>query len=64
MATPFSERLESHLKPESVRKIRSEGLTYSNSLELPPGQYSVRFVVRDGVAGRIGSVAAPLKVEP
>ena len=29
---------------------------------LPPGEYQVRFVVRDNLSGRIGSVTAPLKV--
>ncbi len=62
-AEPFSESLESNLQSASVQRLRGEGLTYRNSLELPPGEYSVRFVVRDGLSGRMGSVAAPLRVE-
>lgn len=31
-------------------------------MELAPGQYTVRFVVRDNLTGRIGGVSAPLTV--
>jgi VWFA-related protein len=54
--------VEAHLKPETLAQIRSKGITYKGELELPPGQYSVRFVVRDNLSGRMGSVAAPLTV--
>jgi hypothetical protein len=39
-------------------------MTYHNGLQLPPGEYAVRFVVRDSLGNRIGSVAAPIKVAP
>jgi hypothetical protein len=29
-----------------------------------PGDYSVRFVVRDRISGRIGTLTAPLNVAP
>ncbi len=54
--------LDAHLKPESLQQIRSDGITYKGALDLPPGQYTVRFVVRDNLSGRMGSVAAPLTV--
>ncbi len=54
--------VEAHLKPESLQQIRSSGITYKGALDLPPGQYTVRFVVRDNLSGRMGSVAAPLTV--
>jgi len=57
-----SRTLEAHLKPQTVARIRSSGITYKGALELPPGEYSVRFVVRDNLSGHLGSVAAPLKV--
>ncbi len=37
-------------------------MTYRNGLQLPPGEYTVRFVVRDSLGNRVGSVAAPIKV--
>ena len=43
-------------------KIRADGILYQNGLELPAGDYQVRFVVRDNLSGRIGSVSAPLTV--
>jgi hypothetical protein len=54
--------VEAHFKPETLAHIRSGGLTYQGALELPAGEYSVRFVVRDNLSGRLGSVSAPLTV--
>lgn len=54
--------LDAHLKPESLQQIRSSGITYKGALDLSPGQYTVRFVVRDNLSGRMGSVSAPLTV--
>jgi len=42
--------------------LRTKGLTMKDTLELGPGQYTVRVVVRDNVTGRVGSVTAPLTV--
>jgi fibronectin type 3 domain-containing protein len=30
---------------------------------VPPGEYTVKFVLRDNISGRIGSVSAPVTVE-
>lgn len=46
----------------NLAKIKADGIFYQNALELPPGSYDVRFVVRDNLSGRIGSVTAPLTV--
>ncbi len=49
--------------PDSAMpKIKAEGMIYKNALQLLPGTYQVRFVVRDNLSGRIGSVTAPLTV--
>jgi VWFA-related protein len=45
-----------------LASVRANGLNFRNSLELAPGQYTVRFVVRDNVTGKVGSVTAPLTV--
>ena len=58
----FTQTFSSKLKPGGVQEIRESGITYTNSLDLPPGEYSVRVVVRDNLNGRMGSVLAPLKV--
>ncbi len=54
--------LDLHLKPESVAQITAGGLIYRNVMEIPAGEYVARFVVRDLLSGRIGSVSAPLKI--
>jgi VWFA-related protein len=61
-ADTISQTVQGAAKPESLPKLRTEGIAYNNALELPPGHYTVRFVVRDNPSGRIGSVSAPLTV--
>ena len=60
----LSQRIEVHLNPGGLEKIQHNGMTYHNGLQLPPGEYNVRFVVRDSLGNRMGSVAAPVKVAP
>jgi len=49
--------------PESqIASVRANGLNFRNALELGPGKYTVRFVVRDNITGKVGSVTAPLTV--
>jgi VWFA-related protein len=56
--------IDGHLNEAQKNQVRERGLTYANALDLPHGDYIVRFVVRDGLNGRTGSVAAPLKINP
>lgn len=60
----FSQRIDAHLKSDGLQQIQHNGMTYRNGLQLPPGDYSVRFVVRDSLGNRTGSVAAPLNLAP
>jgi len=62
IVTSHGRTVEAHLKPEALVQIRFDGITYKGALDLPPGQYTVRFVVRDNLSGRMGSVAASLTV--
>lgn len=48
--------------PNALPKIKADGIFYRNSLDLPPGEYQVQFVVRDNLSGRIGSLIVPLTV--
>jgi VWFA-related protein len=50
------------LKESQLAVLQKDGLDFHSSLDLAPGQYAVRFVIRDNVTGKIGSVTAPLKV--
>jgi hypothetical protein len=60
---PVGHTVEAHLTAEKLSAVRKTGVGYRGGLDLAPGEYTVRFVVRDDLSGRIGSVAAPLKVE-
>jgi VWFA-related protein len=56
-------KVDDHLTAEKLAAVRQIGVAYNGALDLAPGEYTVRFVVRDDLSGRVGSVAAPLKVE-
>jgi hypothetical protein len=60
----FSQHVETNFKPDSLESFNKDGLNYGNDVIVPPGEYSVRFVVRNNVDGRMGSVLAMLKVAP
>lgn len=58
----LAQRIDVHLDSKGEEQIEHNGMTYQNGLQLPPGDYNVRFVVRDALGNRMGSVAAPVKV--
>ena len=60
---PTGQSVDVHIPAEKLPGIRQRGLVYRDALDLAPGDYSVRFVVRDDLNGRTGSVVAPLKVD-
>jgi len=61
----YSRSIEGKLNEQQSQQLRDKGFTYAGGLQgLPPGDYTVRFVVRDGLNGHMGSVNAPLKVKP
>lgn len=60
---PKEQKFDTHLTAEKRASVRESGVGYRGFLDLAPGEYTVRLVVRDSLSGRIGSVAAPLKVE-
>src|SRR5581483_11065475 len=62
LADGVSQTIEADMQPDTVAKLHADGLAYNNTLELPPGEYMVRFVVRDNATGKIGRVTAPLTV--
>jgi len=60
---PTGQKVDAHLTSEKLAAVRQKGLAYGGGLDLAPGEYTVRFVVRDDLSGRVGSVAGPLKIE-
>jgi hypothetical protein len=57
------QQVDGHLKPETLAKIKTQGLVYRYQVAVPPGEYTVKFVLRDNISGRIGSVSAPVTVQ-
>jgi VWFA-related protein len=62
ISSPIQHTMKSALSPQALATMRITGLKYSSDLPLPAGNYDVRFVVRDNVSGRVGSISAPLTV--
>ena len=60
---PVGQKMDLHPAAEHLPAIRDNGIGYRGAIDLPPGEYSVRIVVRDDLSGRLGSVAAALKVQ-
>lgn len=58
----FSQALDGHIQTEGVTALHSRGLSFPGSIELPSGEYSVRFVVRDNLGAQVGSTTASLKI--
>lgn len=58
----FNKTQEGRLSPENARSLANTGMYYDIPLDLPPGQYRLRFVVRDNLRGVIGSVSGPFTV--
>ena len=50
------------LNDAQLAEVRTKGVGFNYALDLAPGQYSVRFVIRDNISGKVGSVTAPLTV--
>ena len=61
-ANTLGKTIQGNLSPDRVAQFQAQGLGFKNEMELAPGDYTVRFVVRDNVTGRVGSVSAPITV--
>jgi hypothetical protein len=58
----YSRTIAGKLNASQAQMLREHGFSYAGAVTVPPGDYTVRFVVRDGLTGHMGSVTAPLKV--
>jgi VWFA-related protein len=61
-AGTVSRTVKGMIVPDTLAKLKADGIIYNNFLSLSPGDYQVRFVVRDNLNGKIGSVIVPLTV--
>ena len=62
-AANFAKNFEGSLPDTQLPKFREKGFGYREALDLLPGKYTVRFVVRDNLSGRVGSVSVPITVD-
>ncbi len=63
LAAHADTQLKTWASRANYERIRTEGLPFRTSLQLPAGRYQVRLVVRDIRTGYLGSVNVPLVVE-
>lgn len=56
-------RLEAAPTREEYERLRQQGLPFRTSLDLPPGRYQLRLVVRDSRTGSPGSLEIPLVLD-
>jgi VWFA-related protein len=61
-AGTFGKVMQGSILAASLDSVKATGVGFHNSMDLAPGQYTVRFVVRDNLTGKLGSVSAPLTV--
>ena len=59
----FGQTVDTALSPQQLPMVQANGVTVSKAMDIAPGQYAVRLVVRDSATGKIGSVTAPLTVD-
>jgi hypothetical protein len=62
VAGEVTRTIENRLKPEDLQKFANAGLKFNSAFNIEPGRYSVKFLVRDNISGRVGTVTAPLQV--
>lgn len=58
----LAQNIRGRIADQQIAKVESEGLGFKKTIQLAPGQYQLRFVVRDDLTGRIGTVSTPLTV--
>jgi VWFA-related protein len=63
IAGDFVKELEGKLPITTAEQVVVHGVEYDGTISVPPGQYTVRFIVRDNLSGRVGTVSVPLNAE-
>jgi VWFA-related protein len=59
----FSQNVKAFFNPEMLARISKTGVALQEKLELIPGKYECRFVVRDNQSGQIGTVHMVIDVK-
>ena len=58
----FSKSVEGNLTRAVAQDIKKNGVKFPGKMELAPGEYTLRFAVRDNLSRQIGSVSTEIKV--
>jgi hypothetical protein len=56
------ETVEGHLAAAMIENIKTQGVRFPGSVELPSGEYTMIFAVRDNIRQLIGSVFVAIRV--
>ena len=59
----FSQGVQVSFNPDMLARVLKTGVALKESMELVPGKYDCRFVVRDNQSGQIGTVHMPFEVK-
>jgi hypothetical protein len=62
-AGEFLHPVKGNPKPETLKQFAKDGIQLQEKLDLTPGTYDLRFVVRDNPTGKIGTVVFSLEVK-
>ena len=55
--------VETSLPPDRFDWVRQNGLPYTLTIDLPPGRYQLRLVVRDNRTGLVGTADASVLID-
>ena len=58
----FSKAVQGHLAAAMAENIKTQGVTFPGTMELPSGEFTMIFAVRDNIRQLTGSVLAAIKV--
>jgi hypothetical protein len=56
-----SQEVDIHPTEASLARMRQKGFAYSNELMIPPRTTKVRFLVRDDLGERVGTISTPIE---
>jgi VWFA-related protein len=59
----MSQAIATQFDAERVPKIIQTGIGIPEKVDLPPGNYEVKFAVRDNLTGLLGTISVPLEVK-
>jgi VWFA-related protein len=62
VASVARDAVQLRLPADKAEKIKEGGIFYSTGFQLKPGDYKLKFLVRDNVTGKLGSFEQPIQV--